>query len=43
MKKNEKMVNLQNVMMNVIKTKLVPHSILIDDIDKLMSVSNSNN
>ena len=40
MKKNEKLVNLQDAMMSVIRTKLVPHTILIDDIDKMMGVTN---
>lgn len=36
-RKNEKMVRYHEAMMNVVRTKIVPHSVLIDDIDKLMS------
>lgn len=37
MRKNEKLSKFQQAMMNVIKTDFVPYSILIDDIDNLMS------
>lgn len=39
MRKNEKLVRLQEAMMQIVSTKMVPCSMLIDDIDKLMSTT----
>ena len=36
MRKNDKLVQFQEAMMNVVRTDFVPYSVLIDDIDKLM-------
>lgn len=39
MRKNEKLVRLQEAMMQIVRTKMVPCSLLIDDIDKLMNTA----